>query len=247
MAGRNGQPTGGQQRRQHHSHFAHHPQAHNIGMQLTHFGHSCLLAEFKNDSDTTTVLFDPGNFSHGFEGITGLDAILITHQHPDHADTARLPALVDANPQAALYADPQTAQQLGAPWTAVHVGDEFTVGGLSVRGVGGKHAVIHPEIPVIDNISYLIGDGDHPARLMHPGDALFAPGEPVDVLAAPAAAPWMRISEAVDYLRAVAPARAVPIHQAIIDPNARGIYYGRLTEMTDTDFQVLSEENSTEF
>ena len=79
-------------------------------MQLTHFGHSCLLAEFTDDSgDDTTVLFDPGNFSHGFEGITGLSAILITHQHPDHADTERLPALVDANPQAALYADPQTA------------------------------------------------------------------------------------------------------------------------------------------
>ena len=104
-----------------------------FGMQLTHFGHSCLLAEFKNDSDTTTVLFDPGNFSHGFEGITGLHAILITHQHPDHADTARLPALVDANPQAALYADPQTAQQLGAPWTAVHAASAAASGSSFAR------------------------------------------------------------------------------------------------------------------
>ena len=55
----------------------------------------------------------------------------------------------------------------------------------------------------------------------------------------------MKISEAVDYLRAVAPTRAVPIHQAIIEPNARGIYYGRLSEMTDTDFQVLEPENGT--
>jgi L-ascorbate metabolism protein UlaG (beta-lactamase superfamily) len=213
-------------------------------MQLTHFGHSCLLATF---GDGTTVLFDPGNFSHGFEGITGLSAILITHQHPDHADTTRLPALVAANPQAALYSDPMTAAQLGDAWTAVPAGDAFTVGGLSVRGVGGVHAVIHPDIPVIDNISYLIGDGDHPARLMHPGDALFQPGEPVDVLATPAAAPWMKISEAVDYLRAVAPNRAVPIHQGIVDPSARGIYYGRLSELTDTDFRVLVEETGTEF
>jgi L-ascorbate metabolism protein UlaG (beta-lactamase superfamily) len=217
-------------------------------MQLTHFGHSCLLARFRDDSGAdTTVLFDPGTFSHGFEGITGLSAILVTHQHPDHADVARLPALIEANPQAALYADPQTAAQLGEPWQAVHAGDGFSVGHLSVRGVGGRHAVIHPEIPVIDNISYLIGDGEHAARLMHPGDALFDPGEPVDVLAAPAAAPWMRISEAVDYLRAVAPTRAVPIHQGIIDPSARGIYYGRLSEMTDTDFQVLDPENGTDF
>lgn len=220
-------------------------------MQLTHFGHSCLLASFSAGSGEsaaeTTVLFDPGTFSHGFEGITGLSAILITHQHPDHADTERLPALLEANPQAALYADPQTAEQLGEPWRAVHVGDEFGIGHLQVRGVGGKHAVIHPEIPVIDNISYLLGDGDHPARFMHPGDALFVPGEPVDVLATPAAAPWMKISEAVDYLRAVAPAQAVPIHQAIIDPSARGIYYGRLSEMTDTDFRVLEPENGTAF
>jgi L-ascorbate metabolism protein UlaG (beta-lactamase superfamily) len=212
-------------------------------MQLTHFGHSCLLADFGH----TTVLFDPGNFSHGFEGITGLSAIVITHQHPDHVDQTRLPALSEANPDAALYADPQTAAQLGAPCEQVRVGDELSVGELTIRAMGGRHAVIHPEIPVVDNISYLVGDGDHPARLMHPGDALFVPDEPVDVLATPAAAPWMKISEAVDYLRAVAPARAVPIHQGIIAPDARGIYYGRLAEMTSTDFQVLPDESSVTF
>jgi L-ascorbate metabolism protein UlaG (beta-lactamase superfamily) len=212
-------------------------------MQLTHFGHSCLLAKF----DQTRVLFDPGTFAHGFEGITGLSAILVTHQHPDHVDAARLPALIDANPDAALYTDSQTAAQLDAPFQTVHVGDELTVGQLTIRALGGRHAVIHPEIPVIENLSYLVDDGEHRARLMHPGDALFVPDEPVDVLATPASAPWMRISEAVDYLRAVAPARAVPIHQGIIAPDARGIYYGRLTEMTNTDFQVLPEESAVTF
>ncbi|MBI3213225.1 MAG: MBL fold metallo-hydrolase [Mycobacterium sp.] len=209
-------------------------------MELTHFGHSCLLASFPD----ATILFDPGSFSHGFEGITGLSAILITHQHPDHADPQRLPALVEANPGAALYADPQTAAQLGGDWQAVHVGDTLTVGGLTIRGTGGRHAVIHPEIPVIDNISYLVGDNEHAAKLMHPGDALCVPDEPVHVLATPAAAPWMKISEAVDYLRAVAPTHAVPIHQGIVAPEARGIYYGRLTEMTHTDFRVLTEESA---
>ena len=212
-------------------------------MELTHFGHSCLLADF----GVARVLFDPGTFSHGFEGITGLSAILITHQHPDHADPLRIPALVEANPQAVLFADPQTAAMLGDGWTAVEVGDEIPLAGLTIRGVGGHHAVIHPEMPVVDNISYLIGDGDHAAKLMHPGDALFVPDEPVEVLATPAAAPWMKISEAVDYLRAVAPRHAVPIHQGIIVPEARGIFYGRLAEMTDTDFRVLTEETSVRF
>ena len=212
-------------------------------MELTHFGHSCLLADF----GVARLLFDPGTFSHGFEGITGLTAILITHQHPDHADPQRLPALVEANPQAALYADPQTAAALGGDRQAVHAGDRIALGELTIRGVGGRHAVIHPEIPVIDNTSYLIGDDEHPARLMHPGDALFIPDEEVDVLATPAAAPWMKIAEAVDYLRAVAPRHAVPIHQGIIAPEARGIFYGRLDEMTDTDFRVLNEESAFRF
>lgn len=216
-------------------------------MQLTHFGHSCLLATFPSENGETSLLFDPGTFSHGFEGITGLAAILITHQHPDHADTSRLPALLDANLDAALYADPQTAAQLGSPWKAVNVGDELTIGHLRVRGGGGVHAVIHPEIPLINNISYLIDDGEHPARLMHPGDALYIPREPVDVLALPAAAPWMKISEGVEYLRAVNPQRAIPIHQGVVSPDARGLYYQRYVEMGSADFQVLDPENGTEF
>ena len=216
-------------------------------MQLTHFGHSCLLAAFSGVEGDTALLFDPGVFSHGFEGITGLSAILITHQHPDHVDTSRLPALLDANPNAALHADPQTAQQLGAPWQPVHVGDELTVGGLRIRGGGGVHAVIHPEIPLINNISYLIGDDEHATRLMHPGDALYIPREPVDVLALPAAAPWMKISETVEYLRAVNPKRAIPIHQGIVDPAARNLYYQRYVEMGSADFRVLEAEKATEF
>lgn len=217
-------------------------------MQLTHFGHSCLLASFPaGTGGETTLLFDPGTFSHGFEGLSGLSAILITHQHPDHADTSRLPALVEANPAAAFYADPQTAAQLGRPWRPVHVGDELSIDGVRVRGVGGVHAVIHPEIPVINNISYLVGDDGHPARLMHPGDALFIPAEPVDVLALPAAAPWLKISEAVEYLRAVKPLRAIPIHYGIVAPAATGLYFQRYVEMGRTDFRVLQPELSTEF
>ena len=194
------------------------------------------------------MLFDPGAFSHGFEGITELDAIVITHQHPDHVDLDRLPALVEANPGAALYADPQTAAQLGGSWQAVRPGDVLAVGGLRLEGAGGRHAVIHPDIPVIDNTAYLVGTDDEPAQFMHPGDSLFVPEVAVDVLAIPATAPWMKISETVDYLRAVKPRFAFPIHQEIISDTGRGVYYARLREMADpaTDFQVLPEEELLE-
>ncbi|WP_067841961.1 MBL fold metallo-hydrolase [Nocardia lijiangensis] len=214
-------------------------------MRIAHFGHSCILVELHG----TKVLFDPGTFSHGFEGITGLDAIAITHQHPDHIDPNRIDALIEANPDARLLSDPQTAAQRGDRWEAVHAGNVLRLGDLQITGGGGRHAVIHPEIPVIDNTVFQLGTAEDPAQLVHPGDSLWVPPVPVGVLAIPAAAPWMRISEAVDYLRAVAPRTALPIHFGIIEPSARGIYFGRLSEMgpEGTEFTILEPETQRTF
>ncbi|MBF6242528.1 MBL fold metallo-hydrolase [Nocardia sp. 852002-20019_SCH5090214] len=214
-------------------------------MRIAHFGHSCVLVELNG----AKILFDPGTFSHGFEGITGLDAIAITHQHPDHIDPNRIEALVDANPSARLLSDPQTAQQRGEPWQAVHAGNIVTIGDLQITGGGGKHAVIHPELPVVDNTVFQLGSADDPAQFVHPGDSLWVPPVSVGVLAVPAVAPWMKISEAVDYLRAVAPRTAVPIHYGIIAPEAQGIYFGRLSEMrpADTEFALIEPEDNKTF
>ncbi|NMO01880.1 MBL fold metallo-hydrolase [Gordonia sp. TBRC 11910] len=218
-------------------------------MRLTHFGHSCLLAEF----DGTRILFDPGTLSVGFEGLTDLDAVLITHQHPDHADVARLPALVAANPEALRYADPQTAAQLNddgaaGEWTAAHAGDTFDVGAVTVRVTGGRHAVIHPAIPVVDNAAYIVDAASQVGALMHPGDSFYIPFEKIDVLALPAAAPWMKLSESVDYLRGVAPRVAVPIHQGVLSAAGIAIHNARLDEMKDaaTEFVVLDDRAPTD-
>ena len=63
-------------------------------MEVTHFGHSCVLL----DTGAARLLIDPGNFSTDFENLTGLDAVLVTHQHPDHLDLERLPALLRGEP-----------------------------------------------------------------------------------------------------------------------------------------------------
>ena len=137
-------------------------------MQIVHLGQSCMLVEI----GTARLLLDPGIYSTGFEELTGLDAVLVTHQHPDHLDLDRLPALLAANPASQLIVDVGTA------------------GPLADAG-----------------IAY---------RLIGPGDQLELAGATVDVLLLPTAAPWLKVSEAVDYLRAVDPGLAVPIHQAIL-------------------------------
>lgn len=83
---------------------------------------------------------------------------------------------------------------------------------------------------------------------MHPGDSFYIPFEQIDVLALPSAAPWMKLSESVDYLRAMAPRVAVPIHQAVLSDAGTGVHYARLQEMKDpgTEFVVLGEESATQ-
>jgi hypothetical protein len=83
---------------------------------------------------------------------------------------------------------------------------------------------------------------------MHPGDSLFVPEEKVDVLAMPTMAPWMKISEAIDYLRAVKPRLSFPIHNALLVEAGLKMHYGRFSEMSDaaTDFFVLPDQDALE-
>jgi L-ascorbate metabolism protein UlaG (beta-lactamase superfamily) len=178
------------------------------GVEVTHFGHSCVLL----DTGTARLLFDPGAFSAGFESARELDAVLVTHQHYDHLDIDRLRPLLDANPGARLVVDAATAKQLsGVEHEVVTAEAEFDIAGARIEVLGGQHALIHPDIPVIPNNAYLV-DGTH----LHPGDSFTWPDRPIEVLFLPTGAPWLKLSEAVDYLRAVAPGTAVPIHEAVL-------------------------------
>src|SRR6478609_10652448 len=124
-------------------------------MRITKYGHSCLHIS----EASASILIDPGAFSQGFETLSGLTAVLVTHQHPDHVDPKRLPLLLRGNPGATLYADTGSIQVLadaGIAATAVATGDVLDVG-TTVEVFAGDHAIVHRDIPVIPNATYLIG------------------------------------------------------------------------------------------
>lgn len=187
-------------------------------MKLTKKSHACIRLE-KNGQ---TLVLDPGGFSEE-DAAVGADAILVTHEHADHFDEGRLRAALDASPAAELWTLAAVAEQLAAAFPGrVHIvghGDTFTAAGFDVQVHGELHAVIHPDIPRITNVGYLV-DG----AVFHPGDALTVPDHPVDTLLLPVMAPWSKLSEVVDYVREVKPQRAYDIHDALLTDLARPIY-----------------------
>ncbi|MCY0928791.1 MBL fold metallo-hydrolase [Streptomyces sp. H27-H1] len=203
-------------------------------MKLTKRLHSCVQLE----KDGRLLVIDPGAFSEADAGL-GADALLVTHEHPDHYEEGRLRAALDANPAAQLWTLRSVAEKLAPAYPGrVHTvghGDTFTAAGFEVQVHGELHAVIHPDIPRITNVGFLVD-----ASLFHPGDALTVPEAPVETLMLPVHAPWNKIAEVIDYVREVQPRETLAIHDAgltdLVLPiyatqigNLGGAGYGRLT------------------
>lgn len=205
-------------------------------MRLTHLGHASLLVEIAD----ARVLIDPGVWSAPAYEQRDLDAVLVTHQHPDHVDRERLPELLRANPQARLAADPQTAallQDAGLDVEPFGPGARWEVEGATVTGVGELHALIHEDLPRVTNTGMLLAADGEPT-FFHPGDALDAdPGE-VTVLAFPLNAPWQRSREMTEFLRSHAAPHAVPIHDGLLNRAGRDLYLGQARSLGSPDTHV---------
>ncbi|MFT2017503.1 MBL fold metallo-hydrolase [Streptomyces sp. 796.1] len=187
-------------------------------MRLTKQGHSSVRLE----KDGRTLVIDPGGFSAP-DAAVGAEAILVTHEHPDHFDEGRLRAALEADPASRVWTLRSVAEQLSAAFPGrVHTvgeGDAFQAAGFEIEVHGQLHAVIHPDLPRITNVGYVV-DG----AVFHPGDALTVPGRPVQTLLLPVHAPWNKVSEVIDYVRAVRPTRAIDVHDGLLTDLARPIY-----------------------
>jgi L-ascorbate metabolism protein UlaG (beta-lactamase superfamily) len=178
-------------------------------MNVTKYGHACVRIE----SDGAVLVIDPGVFTER-AALDGADAVLITHEHADHMVVDTLADELGKRPTVRVFTHPAVAEKLGAlegAVTTVNSGEEFEAAGLKVRAFGGWHAVIHPDLPRIANLGFLVDDS-----LYHPGDSFDVPdGVPIDTLFVPVTAPWLKAMEAIDFVRSVAPRRAFALHDAL--------------------------------
>jgi L-ascorbate metabolism protein UlaG (beta-lactamase superfamily) len=191
-------------------------------VKLTKKGHACVRLE----KDGRTLVIDPGTFSEE-DAAVGAEAILVTHEHLDHFNEDRLRVALEANPEARIWTLGSVADKISAAFPGrVHTvgeGDTFSAAGFDIQVHGQLHAVIHPDLPRITNVGYLVD-----RSVFHPGDALTVPDSPVETLLLPVQAPWSKISEVIDYVREIKPQRAIDVHDGLITDIGHMVYNNNL-------------------
>ncbi|AZG43800.1 MBL fold metallo-hydrolase [Gordonia insulae] len=205
-------------------------------MRLTKYTHATVTLT-KADK---TILIDPGAFTpDAAQLLADADAVLITHEHFDHFDAEKIVAAMKERDELHLYGPASIADALTEVGDRVHpvaTGESFDIAGFAVETFVADHAVIHPEIPLVDNVGYLV---DH--SVFHPGDAYLNPGRPIETLLLPVSGPWISTEQAIDFVRAVAPKVSIAIHDIMLSDTGKAtsdMFLGE-NSLTGTPLEVL--------
>lgn len=209
-------------------------------MKVTKYGHCCLLLETKG----TRILTDPGAFSD-IPKLGNIDIVLITHEHGDHLHTDSLQTILSDNPEAVVITNSSVGAiltDLRTPYIVVEDGDNQIEKGVVVRGYGTDHAVIVDDFGQVMNTGYFVDD-----YLFYPGDAFTDPNRDIPALALPTAGPWAKISDVIDYVRSVKPAKAFPVHDAVLSDIGRDLHNRLVTNLKPSETEYIVPQMGQEF
>lgn len=190
-------------------------------MKLTKHEHACMVLEKAGRS----LVIDPGSFTALMVGLTDVEAIVITHEHADHWTDRQLEEIRDQNPEARILGPRGVADAVtGFAVEEVKPGDRIEAGPFELEFVGGRHALIHSSLPVVDNVGVLV-DGS----FYYPGDSFDAPeNASIETLAVPVSGPWLKLGETMDFIEKVRPKRFFAAHEMLLSRLGRDLTHARI-------------------
>ena len=164
-------------------------------MRVTKFPQSCLVLE----KDGQRLAIDVGSLltpRYSLEDLGQLDAVLYTHEHPDHYDPGLAEQLAAQGVK--LYANQSVARLVGQGVDTVTNRQKFEVAGFAIEAYDLPHCKLTDGSDGPPNTGFIV-DG----TLFHPGDGDQTTGLTVPDVALPIAGPTITLDGAVEFARSL--------------------------------------------
>jgi len=193
-------------------------------MQITKHQHAMLEITEAGQA----LVIDPGMYQPELPKLENVVAVVFTHVHDDHSF---LPHALELSKHAGVrfFGTQEVREKLqGLDVEVVRPGDHIEIGNFSLDFAGDLHQEIHRSIPLVQNVAVTVN-----RKLFYPGDAYVYPEHPFEILACPSSAPWMQISDLIDYLVALKPKAAFATHNAILSEHGNKLQNGRIREFVE--------------
>ena len=193
-------------------------------MRISKYEHALLVLE----QERAQLVLDPGSYSNLPE-LTNVAAVVFTHLHDDHTSVDHAHKIKNKFPEAKIFGTQEVVDKLtGLGVQAVYHGDHYEVGPFQIDFYGDLHQVIHRSIPLVQNVGVMIN-----STLYYPGDSYTFPEQKVEVLACPTSAPWLRISDVIDFLDLVRPSKCFPTHNALLSEQGHALQNSRVQQIVE--------------
>lgn len=215
-------------------------------MKITKYPQSCLLIETKGKK----LLIDPGTLKYKDEYFNiwnNVDAILITHKHPDHCNVEVLEKL---DKKIIIYSTKEVQDAYESlNIKIVKENDVLNIGDIKIEVV---HAV-HGYVPflkgkeIYENVGYIVDDGEN--RLYATSDTICFRNEyKADILAAPVMGHGLTMSayETSLYAKEVGAILTIPVHMDNPKFPPEINYIKEMFENNDVQYELLENDETIE-
>ena len=208
-------------------------------MKLTKYGHACVIIE--NDEGSKVVI-DAGEWTELPEDLSNIIAVVCTHVHGDHTSAENVQKIIDANPDVVVYANSESMavlEKVQCRKVVVDNDEQTQIAGFNLSFYALDHAVIWQNSPC-RNLAVKVNDFYY-----YPGDSLHIIGQSVEITGVPVSAPWLKMSEIVQFIYDVKSSKVMPVHNGILNDNGHMIVHNWLNNIiADTGKDLVLLKNS---